>query len=1210
MDTINQPSRQPLNIDDEETLDELAEELEETPQSTEDIQERITVQTSKELDEIVESSDSTDWRKLLKQGIMVGAGVLIAKLLFDEVKSSVSGIKGLFGKTFNLFSSSAEKGNFSIFETLLKAAGITTGASFLYTTLTGHFGISDIISAFKDGGTWGLAKLLWQTSTKLPRDVLNKCLGFLGIKYPSFLDKFRNNPDSKEDGVETEVIEEVPEGWVPLDEKIRDTKEAIWNFIQLDILPYIQRNYKMIITIGQKFGITPSIISTLRLATSIASLGIGTIFAIIKMCLGLGLKIASPILSGLFIVGILIAGKDNLKELGIKTYKKGKEIFNIYVPDNFEKFGEWVEEVLNKVKRSTEGAIYTKIKENFDTTTPEEFLKKINSENIGTYIRNIPENLEKLWEEIPKKITEFIGINLNDFIYKSNNRGLIWLRDSFKRKYRTNHNQFDELKFIEQLLNNHEEGSLTINRIIVLKNNIADQITIYIEDDYIYWTWKEDDTNKKILCINPNIKDEAKIAELLDFIPDKTNVAQSYGLADSVIDNLQYDFDKVLQDFGKGKLALGFIGGAWQIVDTNTDQIIKLPKNLINLLIKTIEGDITLYDIFNDIGKPLGVIIVAGKLPINKIFLGQKIGSALAHPYATLKAAILHPIQTSTELYSQTASATRDVTHSTISATRQAPGYLRHPRQALQNLDTAIKTGARKLKTAHQGYKKAKQAYDLAIKTRATNLEKAHQGYKKAKIALSNAQKTNKALRSARFLGIASGGLEVIAGTGQIIDGFRNENAGLGQYDIYEGMINTGIGAGTIYAATYTGMAALGAATLPLAVIAETGRFMVSKAFDSARETHLSGEEWYKKYANRPINDLIYELITTTEDYTAGDAYRFRSRKTIAKEKVETREKIYEALVFKYLAPDDNELQHTLMMKFIKKYTSNLFLAQTHQEVYAELKRAKSFAEIIINEAINQKIGAKENEVYALADKFLKDKSFNEMFDKIFEHDDIKKNQIMDIIPTDYLYQFEKMEDIELLYLINKFYSYIENITEDDADSQKIENYAGYLTLYIQTKNIFFELIGGSNKSKEELLNIIDNKAEIIKKEDNAMTYALYELATKMYNYTGPAELEYLQYFFNKEDSPQKGIYWNNDNWYIRVNNSLRFDKKFGKNNNANTVQQMINYIKNNPGSSILSSRHDTWTQMRKTGIDSRLERITNNMFLYLQSGLDKFKTK
>ena len=546
----------------------------------------------------------------------------------------------------------------------------------------------------------------------------------------------------------------------------------------------------------------------------------------------------------------------------------------------------------------------------------------------------------------------------------------------------------------------------------------------------------------------------------------------------------------------------------------------------------------------------------------------------------------------------------------------------------------ASNTAKEKAMVAKQAMQAAHDAQQLAEAGReslnSTQLARdAEKAYKLARKAANEARNAERAATAAKFnklreiinkwgkianfggkaLGVAGVVWNVGFGGYEIYQGLTNENEEQGKIEMTQGWVK--VVSGGVEAAT------LGAVwTIGWLVVAnvEIYKYMVDKGLESAAEATMTNKEW----AEKETNTLIHDLLSTVDVLNAGDAYRrtftTATRESIEKEKIDTRQKIIEALIIKEWI--NNQEITADRMNFLKE-TSYEFNFNNREEFLKLFNQSRTYAQAM-QYAKQEKLDGK-NEVILELNQHRKINLLDPKISKIWIAHAFQKIQKAEISPKlseTRFANFEKLDETSILYMLNSIGSYLGS--KQNKKTSEIKNLYKELELYAKgVRNIFFQpqIIQDVTKTEiEKLLSFTKNtnfvpekvEEEMYQIENKPEAFALFEVA-RIFGYSGRGKIEEIQNFFSEEKKGKHGIYWNEEEWVVNEAGMER-DDKMG-NNGKTTIQNMIQRIRENQND-ILENRNNALVDIFTTYSEEKMGSVALKIAKNLEKGLAKYQNK
>ena len=396
-----------------------------------------------------------------------------------------------------------------------------------------------------------------------------------------------------------------------------------------------------------------------------------------------------------------------------------------------------------------------------------------------------------------------------------------------------------------------------------------------------------------------------------------------------------------------------------------------------------------------------------------------------------------------------------------------------------------------------------------------------------------------------RALWAAWGAVQIVTWGSEVIEWYYNDNEEQWDLQLQHWAIETWVWVATVWVAV-AGWTAAFAAWLGLIAMAPY-KYMIDKWYESAIEWTKTSDEWSQK----SVAELMHDLVSTTDQLSTSDYFRglknFWSSEKIEqmqKEKIETREKIYEALILKewnirYISEEGLKNR----MLYIKKKTYN-YSYLDRQYIIWIIDESRLYNEALRYAKSEQLKGATEvkfllnnwSEIDVL--KNIANQDWVTMawivdWYKNFKNDLCKKE-----IPEKIFNRFEGLSDITLVTLMNKFAPYVSN---KDPWYEKFQTFTEQVGLYLRYKNIFFtpETLFTNEKQLQWYLDnfvwkgsILQVEAYINEIDNDPIAFAMFELA-KMFNYTWTWKLEDLKNFFSEDKKAFQGVYWDWSEWVV-----------------------------------------------------------------------------
>jgi len=194
---------------------------------------------------------------------------------------------------------------------------------------------------------------------------------------------------------------------------------------------------------------------------------------------------------------------------------------------------------------------------------------------------------------------------------------------------------------------------------------------------------------------------------------------------------------------------------------------------------------------------------------------------------------------------------------------------------------------------------------------------------------------SRKAGASKKFIGntLKYLGPAMIAGFGVLgaIDAATEDNEKIANLKWKQTAMNTGAGAAEMAAVAVAGLGAVSSALLSTA--STPYLFMANGALDSAKEAKRKPLDWIQETSG-DAGKLLHSIITTPDELSVGDTYRAffttATVESVSAEKIETRQKIWEALLdLEGVKPKEKSIR----LKYIQNnldgfYTNNVSLAK------------------------------------------------------------------------------------------------------------------------------------------------------------------------------------------------------------------------------------------------------------------------------------------
>lgn len=486
--------------------------------------------------------------------------------------------------------------------------------------------------------------------------------------------------------------------------------------------------------------------------------------------------------------------------------------------------------------------------------------------------------------------------------------------------------------------------------------------------------------------------------------------------------------------------------------------------------------------------------------------------------------------------------------------------------------------------------------------------------------------------------------------------------------------IDVGAIAGSRIAAATAGRAVLGvagrglayvggAAALPLTIIFETSRYMISGALEAQAEIARTNEDWLREASQKGyeaagvtirrdsngemippsaveqqrINDeirnvLIHDWYTTGEDVNAGEAYSsFFTPHTIENyrdQRVNTRLKLVEAII-KLETGNRSNTYNGYRVRYIESKTSR-FNVQDFMKAEKVLEESRIFADIMEN---RDQVLNRTYEDGTQATLNLRDAKY-----------DLENIQIADVIAVSSAAEQQNNNEIKQLigdalfdritnpdtgldknylnYAISVMMAYICEVQSEHPEQElseadtKIQRTAEALRKYLEFEGYRFTpnmSLSDPRAHMEDVNKVIFDETISAEEITERMGFTprskgvagLYVYASAL-GYKGSPNIGGLQSFFTEAKKDRFGIYWRpdtsivgNGEWVVNEE-GMESDNEAGSNPDV-AVLEMIRIIREEPGN-ILTSRFDYITDL--TDRDDEKKRV--DMILKLADMMER----